>query len=192
MFLPDLPKPVLFHPLKHHLGYIREFIRQGTQAAPAALKADLLTLGSSQLDLYTGQLTPLQLAEEVIQQLQHRHVLEPEAYRQFIGAADSDYQIITLADGTDWVLRWGVEAGRHVHLHPARYAANTIRVKANALKTAVAMVTAAAKYKTAAADLPLLNQVRHEWLGLPPVKALPSDEGAAKLVKLLKNQMPEA
>ena len=192
MFSPDLPKPILFHPLKHHLGYIQEFIRQAINASPAAFRADFLTLGSSQLDLYTGLLPPLQLAEEVVEQLQHRHVLEPEAYRQFIQTSGSDYQVITLSDATDWVLRWGLEDGRHVHLHPARYAANTMRVKANALKTAVAMVIAAAKYKVTAADLPLLNQVRHDWLGLPPVKALPSDEGAAKLVKLLENRMPES
>jgi hypothetical protein len=28
---PEIPEPILFNPLKHHLGFIREFIYQKTE-----------------------------------------------------------------------------------------------------------------------------------------------------------------
>lgn len=83
-------------------------------------------------------------------------------------------------------LRWGVVAGRHVHLHPARYAAHTIRVKANVLKTAIAALIAAGGQREEVA-IGLVNQVRAQWLALPPVKSLSEEAGAARLMKLLLN-----
>jgi hypothetical protein len=50
-----LPTPILFHPLKHHLGRIKEFLGWVGSPSPVELvelKQGLLTLGESQLDLY--------------------------------------------------------------------------------------------------------------------------------------------
>lgn len=185
MYTAEFPKPILFHPLKHHLHYIREFIRLNTRAEAADLKAAFLTIGNSQLDIYTGELTAQQLAQEVINKLQERALLSAEAYRLYLTAAGSDYRMIRLSDGSDWVLRWGVVAERYVHLHPARYAKNTIRVKANTLKTAMATLLANRRFDKTEVDLQLINQVRLEWLGLAPVKHFKEDEGPGKLIKKL-------
>jgi hypothetical protein len=185
MLYPDLPKPILFHPLKHHLGYIREFIKTQQEAEEAALIAQLKTIGSSQLDLYLGELAPQQIARETILYLQGHHTLEPEAYRLYLSDSDASYRILTLSDGSKWVLRWGIVEGRHVHLHPARYSLHTLRVKANTLKTAVAMIIAARRYKQPL-GLQLVNQVRPQWLGLAPIPVYLRDSALARLLYLLE------
>ena len=186
MFSPQLPEPILFHPLKHHLGYLQEFIRQAATTPQAELKAALRTLGSSQLDLYTGLLPPPRIAQEVMAHLQALNLLQPEAYLAYLNTVSQEYFTLTLSDETDWVLRWGRVAGRHVHLHPARYTGHTARVKANVLKTAIAAVIASGNSGGTAIDVSLINQVRVEWLALPPVKAFNADEGVGEVIRLLE------
>ncbi len=164
-----LPKPILFHPLKHHLYFIKQFILESATAPDEALKASLSTIGGSQLDFYTGRLSIEGLAQEVIAALATQDVLQPEAYKLYLGAAGKDYRTITLSDDSVWVLRLGVIAERHVHLHPARYSANTIRVKATALKTAIAALIAAKRTNLPVTDVDMINRVRAQWLNLPPV-----------------------
>ncbi|MFD2512800.1 hypothetical protein ACFSRY_02870 [Pontibacter locisalis] len=185
MFSSELPKPILFHPLKHHLGYIIQYIRRNTKSTASEIRKDLLTLGTSQLDLYCGALSPQQVAQEVSTHLKEQELLQPEIFRDYLKEAEKDYRCITLSDTTDWVLRWGVIEGRYVHLHPARYAVYTIRVKAAALKTAIAVVIATQRYMASETDLSLINKVRKEWLDLAPVKSFRSTEGAGKMLELL-------
>jgi hypothetical protein len=182
---PDLPRPVLFHALKHHVLYIREFIRLQHMADEASLKAALRTIGRSQLDLYLGALSPLQIATETIDYLQEQGALEYDAYRGFISGAGADYRVFTLSDGSDWVLRWGEVAGRHVHLHPARYSRETMRVKANTLKTAIASHLIFAQTGQSVTNLALINQARTQWLDLPPLKHFAADGGLDKAIKLV-------
>lgn len=187
MFSTELPKPILFHPLKHHLGYIIHYIHNSSATTISKIREDLQTLGTSQLDLYSGPLMPLQIAEEVISCLQEHELLQPESFEAYLLAAKSDYRCITLSDTTDWVLRRGLVEGRHVHLHPARYATHTLRVKANALKTAIAAVIAANKCGARAVmDTRFINEVRTEWLALPPVKDISLSEGLGNMIMLLQ------
>lgn len=188
MFSAQFPAPILFHPLKHHLGHIKAFVERSAATPEAEIKAALLTIGGSQLDLYTGPLSPLQIATEVLQYLQKRHLQQPVAYQRYLAIAGAAYRLVSLSDGTDWVMRWGVVEGRHVHLHPARYAKYTLRVKANVLKTAIAAVIAANKSaETPAMDTQFINKVRAEWLALPPVKDLSLSEGLAGMIALIKD-----
>ncbi|TPE45001.1 hypothetical protein [Pontibacter mangrovi] len=186
MHIDLLPKPILFHPLKHHLGYIREFAQATAQLLPEQeLMRAFRRIGGSQLDLYIGPLSPVQISEEVILYLQQQKVQGPEDFRSFL--APAGYRICTLSDRSAWALRWGVQQGRHVHLHPGRYALHTLRVKANHLKTALAVSIASIKYKRSA-NLQLLNQVRGQWLGLSPVPGYTSDDGLGKVLELVLRQ----
>lgn len=182
-----LPQPILFHPLKHHLGYIREFIQAHKDADDSFLQAQLKTLGSSQPDLYLGPLSPQQITHETIAYLQAHHALEPGAYRLYLSVGEAEYQMISLSDESEWVLRWGVVEGRYVHLHPARYSRHTLRVKANALKSAIAVSVAALRYKQPL-SLALVNQVRTQWLGLVPIPELLPGGTLSRLVYLLKGK----
>lgn len=186
MFSAQLPVPILFHPLKHHLGYIRAFVEQRAATPEPRLKAALQTIGSSQLDLYTGPLPPLQMAQEVLQYLQERHLLHSGSYQQYLTATGAAYRIIPLSDNTHWVLRWGVVEDRYVHLHPARHSRHTLRVKANVLKTAIAAAIAARRRGgNPRMDAQSINEVRAAWLALPPVKDLSLSEGLGHMLALL-------
>ncbi|WP_242929538.1 hypothetical protein [Pontibacter vulgaris] len=180
----NLPAPILFHPLKHHLGYIKSFIQEHITNPISGVIAALQSIGTSQLDFYVGTLSPMQIAEEVILYLQQHNLQEPEVYYTYLAGTGTHYRTITLSDGTDWVLRWGVIVGRYVHLHPARYASQTIRVKAVSLKTAIAATMAAQQLNTTI-DLQLVNHVRTQWLRLPPLTILKPTEGAGRLLELL-------
>ncbi|MBD1398640.1 hypothetical protein H9Q13_15815 [Pontibacter sp. JH31] len=182
----DVPAPILFHPLKHHLGYIREFIKEQATAEEVTLIAQLQTIGSSQLDLYLGKLSTQQIAQETILYLESQHILEPEAYQLYLSNSEANYGLLTLSDGSKWVLRWGVVKGRHVHLHPARYSQHTIRVKANTLKTAVATLLALKRVSAAASDLSLINHARVQWLELAPIPTYLPEEGLGKMFNLLQ------
>jgi hypothetical protein len=57
----DIWKPFLFNPLKHHLGFIREFINLNIDINSSDLQdlaKDLKHLGSSVMDIYTGSYFP--------------------------------------------------------------------------------------------------------------------------------------
>ncbi|MBC5994825.1 hypothetical protein [Pontibacter cellulosilyticus] len=189
MYSPQLPEPILFHPFKHHMGFILAYIQENRSIDPQLLRTDLLTLGTSQLDLYFGPLSSEQIAKETVLYLQEHNLLTPQAFRYYLQSGGSDYRCITLSDNTDWVLRWGVVANRYVHLHPARYASHTTRVKAAALKTAIATVIAATQLSLPASELSTINKVRKEWLGLSPVKWVSAQEGIGKFLELLQQQV---
>ncbi|WP_299991041.1 hypothetical protein [uncultured Pontibacter sp.] len=182
----DIPAPILFHPLKHHLAYIREFIKEQATAEETTLVAQLKTIGSSQLDLYLGELSTLQIATETIAYLQLQQAISPDAYRLYLSGSTSEYQLVSLSDGSQWVFRWGIVEGRHVHLHPARYSQHTIRVKANTLKTAVATLIAVQRLHVTVPDLSLINQVRLQWLELAPIPAYVPKEGLDRMLQLLQ------
>lgn len=186
MFSAQLSAPILYHPLKHHLGYIRAFIQHSTATPDADLKAALQTIGSSQLDLYTGPLSPLQIAQEVLQYLANHHLQHPVHYQEHLLAAGAAYRLITLSDKTGWVLRWGVVEARHMHLHPARYSKHTLRVKANVLKTAIAAaIVAKRRGETPGIEAQFINEVRATWVALPPVKGFSLSEGLGHMLALL-------
>jgi hypothetical protein len=70
-------------------------------------------------------------------------------------------------------------------LHPARYAVNTTRIKANVLKTAIAVALVVKRMATAKPDLLLINQVRTQWLELAPLKSYEPAEGLGRLISVL-------
>lgn len=182
----QVPKPILFHSLKHHLQYIRYFIKTAGIGNITEIKNTLQTIGTSQLDLYTGELTPLQIAQETIFYLEQHDSLSPEGYSAYLANAGASYRVIKLSDNTDWILRWGVQIDSYVHLHPARYTCNTKRVKATALKTAIA-TTVYSHHTESEINLSLINQIRTEWLGLSQIKALSINEGLSIIINLLKD-----
>ena len=92
MFSAQLPAPILFHPLKHHLGYIKAFVAQSPTTSETELKAALQTIGSSQLDLYMGPLPPGQIAQEVLQYLNERCLEHPVRYQEHLLATGTAYR----------------------------------------------------------------------------------------------------
>ncbi len=180
--------PILFHPLKHHLGWIRSFMAAYYSFCAEdnlELMAKLRTIGRSQMDLYTGTLDVPDVAGEILAYLHSCRLHEKVAYKQWLDQG-AGYQSVSLSDQSSWVLRWGTNEGRYVHIHPARYSPHTIRVKAGALRTAIAIRIALKQNLIQAEDVFSMNQIRKEWLDLPPVKSLPQTASISRLLPLLE------
>lgn len=156
-----VPENILFNALKHHRGYIHQQIETATSATlPDLLKK----LGSSQMDIYYGYLSTEGLFEEV---LTHIPAADEAAY---LGWLNGSFKEITLSDTSRWILLEGNVPGQYIHLHPARYSPESMRVKAPILKTAIACMVC--HPGLVHPDLSMVNHIRRTILDLSPVKDL--------------------
>lgn len=177
--------PVLFNAIKHHLVYLRQVISHTpSNITSFELRRLLLTIGAAQLDFYTGPLTVDTIISEVKDFLQQEALLTPNSFITWIQEGEG-YRTFHTSDSSHWVLRPGHQAGLWVHLHPARYSPNTIRLKANTLKTATALIirnkTSENSRKPALSEV---NQVR-EFLDLPPLAPRQLHQGLYEFIELI-------
>lgn len=182
-----MPIPILFNSWKHHAAAIRQRIAQVIAIGPAALEClpgELHVIGSELMDLYTGELTLAEIANQVLTELDSNNHRSPEAYRDWLAASDG-YRMLTLADSSRWVLRLGAEPERHVHVHPGRWSPHTVRVRANVLKTAILVRAWAGVHRADPCELAVINGVRARLLDLAPIPALPAQGGLRAILALL-------
>lgn len=185
------PAPVLLNVWKHHAGALRGRIREAIAAGPAgldALASQLTVVGADLMDLYLGDLSPGRIGELLLGRLRAAGHFELPAYRDWI-AEGGGYRVLDLdEDGSRWVLRLGDAADRYVHVHPARWAPLTCRVRANLLKTAVMALAYAGVHGGDPMDRALVNDVRRRYLGLAPIgRELPGGQGWGTLVGRLRS-----
>jgi hypothetical protein len=186
---------VLFNTWKHHAAALRREIDKTVQAgAPALdeLASRLIVMGTELMDLYLGRLTPAEIGERVLGFLKAEGRLALPAYRAWL-AASGGYGVLTFAeDGSRWVLRMGDETDLYMHVHPARWAPETCRVRANVLKTAVMVLAHAGIHGGDPTDRTRINAVRAEYLGLAPIgRDISSTEGLGAVMKLLRSESTE-
>jgi hypothetical protein len=182
--------PVLFNTFKHHAGALRARIAALAAAGPDALAemgARLAVLGTKLMDLYTGRLSPRDISTRIIEHLREAGRLELPAFRAWLAMHD-DYAVVTFPhDESRWVLRLGDDSERYVHLHPGRWSPATVRVRANVLKTAFLVLTHARIHDVNPMDRSVINQVRLDLLGLPPVGDEPDEGlGLGAIIELLR------
>jgi hypothetical protein len=185
----EVRPPVLLNTWKHHAGALRRRIAEAARAGAAGLAAlaeGMVIIGTELMDLYVGRLTPAEIAAKVVARLQADGLLAPDVYRAWV-AEGGGYRLLTFAeDESVWVLRAGDEE-RYVHVHPARWAPATLRVRANVLKTAAMALAYAAAHGGDPMDRALLNRVRAEYLGLAPVGRDPAGEqGVGRVIDVLR------
>src|SRR5207247_6655221 len=109
------------------------------------------------------------------------------AYRAWL-ASGGGYQVIPFADDASrWVLRLGDEAGRYVHVHPARWAPATRRVRANVLKTAVMVLAYVSVHGGDPLDVALINRVRKDYLDFSPIGRLAGDQGLRGVIDAIQS-----
>jgi hypothetical protein len=180
---------VLFNPWKHHAGALRRRIARAAAAGAAGLAdlaGELVVVGNDLMDLYTGAFAPAEIAHKVLGALRAEGRLGPDEYRAWV-AAGGGYQVHTFPeDDSRWVLRRGEEGGRYVHVHPARWAPRTLRVRANVLKTAVMVLAHAAVHGGDALDVARINRARQEYLGFSPIGRLKGEQGLRSVIDVLR------
>lgn len=165
----NLSELILFNPLKHHLNFIRKYIRAYKQKDHQQLQSDLSKIGNTQMDLYLGELSVSKITEEVIAFLKKANLLEKCSFFRFLDQ-HSGFIEISLSDQSTWILRKGFDPLAFVHIHPARYSKHTIRIKATTLKSIIAAKIVLRN--TSSIDLSEMNAIRVKYLHLSPVKFL--------------------
>jgi hypothetical protein len=186
--------PVLLNTWKHHAGALRQAIAEAVRAGEPGLQTlagQLIVIGTELMDLYVGPLSPVAIADRVLQTLRADNRLSLDAYRAWL-QQNGGYAVLTFPeDHSRWVLRLGDEADRYVHVHPARWAPETLRVRANVLKTAVLVLAYIGIHGGDPLDLTVLNEVRRQFLGLSPLgKVAAGDQGIAAVLDVLRTPMP--
>lgn len=180
--------PVLFHLLKHHLQWLRSFTEESARQGPdvmSTVATKLLTVGNSQMDVYTGVLSPTMIAQEIMQQLASWQIVDSSTYAAWLKSSGG-YRVVLLQDQSKWVLRWGDIAAYYVHIHPARYSPDSVRVKASTLKTAVLVSIWNRLYPQVANELSEINLLRKKWLLLPPIQSLAEADGLRRVLEWLQ------
>lgn len=168
---PDIDKtvysimnsPVLFHPAKHHLGWLRGQL----SLSDADFMALLPRIGANQMDVYTGKIGVDTICTCAVAFLAEAGTLPELVFREWL-AAQGGYAQLSLPDSSVWVLRWSGEGkDAYVHLHPGRKSAHTRRAKAGAMKTALLAAHFSPEYLP---DTQIINELR-DFAGLSPLKS---------------------
>jgi hypothetical protein len=183
----QIPEPILFNPLKHHLGYVREFIYQKTEGEENGdqkkMIKELKHLGTSVMDVYTGSLPITDICNEVVVFLREMEISERNHFSAWAGVKMNEFRIIPLSDGTQWTLKYNDHCQRFVHIFPARGSSHTFRVKSNTLKSALLYSILIGKDFITGDDL---NRVR-PLLGLSPIKDPVDTEAITEMIEILRN-----
>ncbi len=182
----QIPEPFLFNPLKHHLGFIKEFINfniDKTGADLSSVTRDLKHLGTSVMDIYAGSVSIRNICQEAEEFLQSSELLKRKAYEAWIGTKKDDYRLIKLSDGSQWTLKFHNNPERFVHIFPARNSQHSFRVKSNTLKSALIYLIIIGKDFVTGEDL---NNVR-PLLNLSPVRNATDTEAILEMIEILRD-----
>ncbi|MBN9296028.1 MAG: hypothetical protein J0I41_03405 [Filimonas sp.] len=156
---------ILFHAFKHHLHTIVAWLDEHRYQWNIDVKLQIMSFGNSQLDFYMGNLSVQDIKGEVLKRLEEENIAEKKDYESWVND-NGGYRTVMLSDGSEWTLRYVIQAD-YVHIHPARYAKHTIRVKANALKTCVCFLLL--NKEAIVFSNEMINYYRGRFLQLPPV-----------------------
>ncbi len=186
----NIANPIKFNCIKHHLGFIKERVNFYTDRNISLdnLKVEMLTIGGSQMDIYTGGKSAADISLEIKNNLKDKDLLSYNNYFSWITKGNIGYKLIILSDNSIWTLRLGGEEERYVHIHPARNSINSMRVKAVTLKTAIIYYIEKKRRYLENDSLKLMNDLRGKYLNEPPLKSLKKSAGISKLIKLLESK----
>jgi len=181
----QIPEPFLFNPLKHHTGFIKEFINNYINKSGSdiqVLTRELRHLGGSVMDIYKGSLSVRNICFETEEFLKQKDVFRRAVFFNWTGIKTDCYSIIPLSDSSQWTLKYNDNPQRFVHIFPARNSPHTFRVKSNTLKSALIYNIFIGKDLVTGDDL---NKVRM-LLSLSPVKNALDTEAILEMIEILR------
>ena len=181
-----IPEPFMFNPLKHHLGFIKDFINKEIEGSDSDIKKlikELKHLGTSVMDVYTGPLPVSVICNEIMEFLKQKnlHLLDP--FSSWTGSNLADFRVISLSDGSQWTLKLHENKERYVHIFPARSSQHTFRIKSNTIKSALLYHILIGKDFVTVDDL---NKIR-ALLFLSPVKDSVDTEAITEMIEILRH-----
>jgi len=178
-----------FDALKHHLQYARHIIVNHSEITTEkdldAILVKIKQTGNNVMDLYIGNMTVEEISKDIIFQLNSFQVADKNDFIKWLGS--SGYKTLELSDNSFWILRFGIKDDSYIHVHPAKYGKNVIRITGSAWKTALTKAIFYNKIPKQLTDLKLkINYVRSHFLDMSPVKKIISGSNLETTLKLLK------
>jgi hypothetical protein len=182
----SIPPPILFNQMKHHLGFIRQYISgncvpENTILGDSVIK-EIKHLGGSVMDIYTGIISSEILSAEIVDYLTSHRLDQKRSFASWVGRNEKDFKIISLSDSSQWTLKYYENETRYVHLFPARHSPHSFRVKSNTLKSAILYQIFIGKDLITENDL---NKAR-AVAGLSPLKDLVDAEAITEMIEILR------
>ncbi len=135
------------------------------------------------MDLYTGNLTTLDITQEIKLHLAKANKLDKNTYTDWI--KQNGFAKIQLSDRSEWILLLGNTADKYIHIHPARYSPCSIRVKASTIKTVMALTIEMPNLE--AINTSEINDLRKK-IKLSPIKNLEESSNIKNLYLLIKKR----
>ena len=183
----QIPEPILFNPLKHHLGFIKDFVGTRSEAGRKIDDNDLVKelkhLGTSVMDVYSGKLSVNIICGEVLDFLFEKKLSDRITFSAWTGIKMDEFRILHLSDGSEWTIKYHDNNSRFVHIFPARGSCYSFRVKSNTLKSALLYYIKVGKDYVTGDDL---NSVR-PVLGLSPVRDAVDTEAIVEMIEIIRN-----
>lgn len=166
-----LVESIQFNPIKHHLAHVCHHILSASQAIQQTeIFEAVKSINSNFIDVYTGIFSPLEIQQEIADELWKRHVTNESVYQSWLGG--KGFQMLELNDGSNWVLRKSEYKKAFVHIHPSRTPPLAIRFHGNAWKTVVGLLILFPEYLNKTPTLLQINTFRKEFLHMSPVKGI--------------------
>jgi hypothetical protein len=182
----QIPVPILFNPLKHHLGFIKEFIEMNcgstSMADNQAIVKELKHIGGSVMDVYSGNLTYNEIGDELLLCIKTKKLAKLTDFHKWAGIDINDFKTIYLSDGSNWVLKYYDHEKRFVHSFPARFSPFSFRIKANTLKSAILYQIFIGKDFITEEDLNTARAIA----GLSPVRDVFDTEAITEMIEMLR------
>lgn len=175
---------ILFHDFKHHLQTNKNWLDENRSKWDAEIHKRVKTIGNSQLDYYVGQLSAEDIRTEILNFLIENNLTEKQVYLKWM-EDNGGFREINLSDSSRWTLRY-LEEAEFVHLHPSRYSMNTVRVKANALKSVLCSLLFQ-ETNNFEFDIEQVNGFRTEFMELSPISAKADHSELKKVFELFKD-----
>lgn len=162
---------IRYNTIKHHACTFSEALERWRSSGLAKAIEEIQTLGTNQIDIYTGQLTPCQVMDQISRLLTDKKILSRAMLQVWLGK--TGYKTITLSDGSRWVIREGTDLDKFIHVHPGCNQPMIRRVRASHLKTALLLCMVNPNHTTADSewDTAYLNEIRTAYLELSPVRS---------------------
>jgi hypothetical protein len=186
---PDLiAPPFSFNPLKHHLGYIKGFIRNAQLFSEKSEIFDMInSIGPQLSDIYCGLISVDQIMEMIKSQLEGLAAYNKPDYDEWISKSGKGYNFLDLPDGSKWTFRKGEKKDCYIHFHPAR-SDGSVRIRGTTLRTAMALKIIAQDNFQLYQDKDFINLIRKQRLQLSPVKSLSNFPAINRVFTLLSDQ----
>jgi hypothetical protein len=181
----QIPEPYLFNPIKHHLGFIKEFINHNIdnyKSDNQSISKEIRHIGGSVMDIYSGTLSIRNICNEAEEFLKKKEISAYESFAVWAGTGIDSFRNIKLSDESLWTLKFHNNPQRFVHIFPARNSRYTFRVKSNTIKSALIYNIIIGKDLVTSDDL---NKARLLF-GLSPVKDAVDTGAILEMIEILR------